>query len=611
MLLINERRFVPAGDPVDLKVTITASPEPALVGGLLSYSYSVENDSGLTAEDVTVELRLSDGQTLQSGGSPGSPTDGGGIRHFIGDIAPGAKVDFSGHVRLDRLATLVATAVAVSPTLDSDYRDNIASKVTNIGFSSTPNSAKILELLVQDVKVNPANGSLVIAVDADAPEGIANSILVMNPENGLIAKTIRLPGEAIQLAVSGDGTVAYALGTGRNLLYRIDLANGVFSKTLSFAGLSIDDFEVMTGTTDSIVLGSGWNGVRVYDDGMLRPNTSGTYNGDQVELLPDPDLAFAYNTEHTGFESFKLQLGPTGVSVLSENGSLFSGFSNNIRSDGYYIYGPGGAVVRADLMAKTGTFDLTNIFGGYLSIGSSVEPERAKRRAYFAGSKQIHSFDTDTYLRIRNVSFPSLPANIGSLERWGIDGFVSKLANQHLAIIRTDLVPDQPGALDLIVNLRDGDEIGVSPLTVTGKAFAGRLRHLVRSCDTELRGKRTADRRNPAWRRCFRGKADHGSPPHADRHDGESRARRGNTASRLAQPRLRPRRPLRRCGNPFRYGSFKSRSTFASGNHEELEGFRKRAQLPPRQSPTRLLFSRHVPEPDGLGSHFAADHTAR
>lgn len=473
LLLINERRFVPAGDPVDLKVTITASPEPALVGGLLSYSYSVENDSGLTAEDVTVELRLSDGQTLQSGGSPGSPTDGGGIRHFIGDIAPGAKVDFSGHVRLDRLATLVATAVAVSPTLDSDYRDNIASKVTNIGFSSTPNSAKILELLVQDVKVNPANGSLVIAVDADAPEGIANSILVMNPENGLIAKTIRLPGEAIQLAVSGDGTVAYALGTGRNLLYRIDLANGVFSKTLSFAGLSIDDFEVMTGTTDSIVLGSGWNGVRVYDDGMLRPNTSGTYNGDQVELLPDPNLAFAYNTEHTGFESFKLQLGPTGVSVLSENGSLFSGFSNNIRSDGYYIYGPGGAVVRADLMAKTGTFDLTNIFGGYLSIGSSVEPERAKRRAYFAGSKQIHSFDTDTYLRIRNVSFPSLPANIGSLERWGIDGFVSKLANQHLAIIRTDLVPDQPGALDLIVNLRDGDEIGVSPLTVTGKAFAG------------------------------------------------------------------------------------------------------------------------------------------
>lgn len=473
LLLINERKFVPDGDPTDLKVTITTPPGPVLLGGNLAYSYSVENTGTVTAEDVTLELKLSAGQSLQAGGSVGNPTATGGISHFIGNLAAGAKVDFVSMVRPNRLTTLIATAVTTSPTLDSNYQDNIASIVSTVGFNSTQNSVNVLELLIQDVKVNPANGSLVIAVDADAAQGVANSIVVMNPESGLIDKTIPLPGEPLQLAISGDGTVAYALGTGRNLMYRVDLANGVFSNTLSFGDISIDDFEVLSGTTNSIILGSGWNGVRIYDNGVLRPNTSGTYNGDQVELLPAPDLAFAYNTEHTGFESFKLQISPTGVSILSETSSLFTGFSNNIRSDGYYIYSPSGTVARADLMVKTGTFDLTGVFGSSSSTNPSVEPERAKRRAYFAGVKQIQSFDTDTYLKVRNVSYPTLPANFSSIERWGGDGFVAKLANQHFAIIRSDLVPDQPGALDLIVNQKNGDEFGQSQIAVTGKAFAG------------------------------------------------------------------------------------------------------------------------------------------
>ena len=180
---------------------------------------------------MALELKLSAGQTLQAGGSPGTPTTGG-ISHFVGNLAAGAKVSLLSNVRPDRLTTLIGTAVATAPTLDSNYQDNIASKVSTVGFNSTPNSVNVLEMLIQDVRVNPANGSLVIAVDADAPQGLGNSIVVMNPESGLITKSIPLPGEPIQLSISGDGTVAYALGVGRNLMYRVNLATGVFSKTL-------------------------------------------------------------------------------------------------------------------------------------------------------------------------------------------------------------------------------------------------------------------------------------------------------------------------------------------------------------------------------------------
>jgi hypothetical protein len=248
----------------------------------------------------------------------------------------------------------------------------------------------------------------------------------------------------VKLALADDGSIVYALGMARNLAYQVSLVEFSLVDTLSFPGLSIDDLEVLKGSPHSIVLGSGWDGVRVYDNDVLRPNTSGTYRGDQVELLPDPSLVFAYNTEHSGFESFKFLIDSQGVQTQTESGGLFAGYSNDIESDGYYVYSPSGLAVRADIMAVAGSFDLSSAFGSDWFFGTvGLEPNRVLQRVYFSRDNRIISFDSESYLKVREITWDALstPREIAKLARWGTDGFAAILNNGHLALIRLTLFP--------------------------------------------------------------------------------------------------------------------------------------------------------------------------
>lgn len=476
LVFLDDPKLIPSGEPVDLRVNLSCDVELAMLNVPHHYTLQVTNTSDKVAKDVTLRLRLDSGQHFSPGTSNlvlGSSQE---VAHVLGDLAPGESASFQTEATPERLTLLVATAAVTSSSLDENYANDTAVNVMNVGYESAPNSLLVLELSTADIKVKPNNGDLVIAAASDAPSGIADSLLTLNPSNGRILHTIKLPGSVVKLALSEDGSTAYALGKNRDAVYRVSLASNVVQATYSFAGLWIDDLEVLKGTTGSIVLGSGWNGVRVYDNGILRPNTSGTYNGDQVELLPDPALIFGYNTEHTGFESFKFLVNSQGIQTQVTKSGLFSGFSNDIESDGYFVYSPNGLAVRADLMSVAGTFDLNSAFGsGYYYGVTGLEPERDLQRVYFAQGNRIISFDSESYLKVRTVTFASLPTarSIGRLLRWGSDGFAAILDNNQLAIIRSDLVPTEPSSIDFVVNPNSGAVVTNTPIQIAGKAFSG------------------------------------------------------------------------------------------------------------------------------------------
>ncbi|MDH3692584.1 MAG: DUF11 domain-containing protein, partial [Gammaproteobacteria bacterium] len=476
IVFLDDATLIPSGDPVDLSVGISSDVEEATLDTPHRYTFQVTNTSDTTAKDVTMRLLLNDGQHFSSGVSnlvPGSVHE---VAHNLGDLDPGETALFEASAIPERLTVLIATVVVTTSSLDEDYNNNTAVDVLNVGFESTPNSLNVVEIPTADVKVHPIDGDLVIATTSASPAGIADSVLIMNPLNGRIAHTIKLPGEVVKLTISEDGSTVYALGKARNLAYKVSLIQYSVLDTLSFPSLSIDDLEVLNGATDSIVLGSGWDGVRVYDNGVLRPKTSGTYNGDQVELLPDPSLVFGYNTEHTGFESFKFLIDSEGVQTQVENGGLFSGFSNDIESDGYNVYSPDGTAVRADIMAVAGSFDLNTAFGTTFYSGSTgLEPDRDLQRVYFSRGNRIVSFDSESYLKVREITFGSLSASqsIARLVRWGGDGFAAILGNNHLAIIRSDIVPAEPSSIDFVVSPEDGAQVSQTPVEVVGRAFSG------------------------------------------------------------------------------------------------------------------------------------------
>jgi hypothetical protein len=476
IVFIEDPTLIPSGDPVDLRVAISSDVEEATLNIPHRYTFQVTNTGDNKANDVTLRLLLNDGQYFSPGTPnllPGSTRE---VVHQLGTLAAGETASFAASAVPERLTVLVATVAVTTSSLDEAYANNTAVDVLNVGFQSTPNSLNIVEIPTADVKVNPVDGNLVIATTRASPSGIADSLLIMNPLNGRISHTIKLPGEVVKLALADDGSIVYALGMARNLAYQVSLVEFSLVDTLSFPGLSIDDLEVLKGSPHSIVLGSGWDGVRVYDNDVLRPNTSGTYRGDQVELLPDPSLVFAYNTEHSGFESFKFLIDSQGVQTQTESGGLFAGYSNDIESDGYYVYSPSGLAVRADIMAVAGSFDLSSAFGSDWFFGTvGLEPNRVLQRVYFSRDNRIISFDSESYLKVREITWDALstPREIAKLARWGTDGFAAILNNGHLALIRSDIVPSQPGAIDFIVTPGDGARVHQTPVEIVGSAFGG------------------------------------------------------------------------------------------------------------------------------------------
>jgi hypothetical protein len=466
ILFLESSILVPTGAPTDLEVAIEATPRPAALGESVTFSGVVRNTSDVDAIGVNLVLTFNDGIDVPE--AVGNPDGGTRIIRWLGDMEPGATHEFTYSGTPSKLTTLVGYATATTLSLDENYADNQDSVLFNVGFESSPESVNVLELECNDALYDPSSGLVLVTTRATAHQGIANKVLGIDPMTGLVERSVALPGEGGAISLSDDGSVAYVLNGAHSLAYRIDWFSEVHTDTVAFPDLSVDDLEILAGTTDSIVVGSGWDGVRIYDNGVLRPDTSGTYNGDQVALLPDPDLIFAYNTEHTGFESFKFEITETGVQTLAENGGLFSGFYKTLKSDGYYVFDGSGLVVRADLMAVDGRID-TSFVGG---VGA-FEPERDRRRVYYASGQTVGAYDTQSYLFIRSIDFDALPTSLGTLERWGNDGFVSVLSNGFLAIIRSEIIPDEANAIDLSVDLQGGEIFTDNVITVTGSAFGG------------------------------------------------------------------------------------------------------------------------------------------
>lgn len=478
VVLFEDKDIVPNGAVTDLSVAISASPDPVFLDEELIYTASVENSSDVAATKVRLVFDFNEGHSIRSVVSPGfeHSIQNRNVVIDVGEMNPGDRQEFSVITVPTALTTLVGTAVAVTQSPDSDYANNKASTVLNVGFDSQPNSLNLVKIPINDVLFEPVSGELVVAVSANANAGVANHILRIDPASGLITRSILMPSEPKKLALSDDGSTAYALPPLNTSAMRVNLDTGQLEASISFSvgsgTISATDLKVLPGTIDSILIATGSYGARVFDNGVPRPQTSGT-TGSFVELLPAPDLAFSFNTQHTGFDSAKLQITSAGVQTVVKSGGLFSGFQTRIKSDGYFIYGTDGKGVRADLMVIDGTFPLSTAFSGSSFGTAPVEPDRAGQRVYYARGKQIASFDSETYLHVRTQEFENLPSSIASFERWGVDGFAARLENGELAIIRTDLISDTAGSIDLMVSIPDNHVTAGPDLLVTGQAFSG------------------------------------------------------------------------------------------------------------------------------------------
>ncbi|MEM8954894.1 MAG: hypothetical protein AAGD22_12140 [Verrucomicrobiota bacterium] len=466
--------LVPRGTPVDLRIQITTDANPAQINEAMTYYITVENLGIQPSVNTRANLSLGPYQAIQSAEiSDGIVNiDGNLVSYSFGTLGPGSSKAMSLTVEPTELAPLICSASTFGRQPDPNFANNSAHTTVSVGFTSSPNTTELLYLQVQELLWNPSSQRLIVAIPEAADPVLGKRILALDPLTGLIDLDVGLPGDPNHIALSDNGQflwLAYKTGGG---VARVDLSTGLIDRSFTLSSGSTPfnalDIVVLRGTTESIAIGAGWEGVRIYDNGVQRPNTTGTYDGSLVELSSDPATIYAYNREHTGFELFKIALDSNGATTLLEQSDLISGFSLQMKSDGDFIYASTGRAINGESFSVDGTFPLSG-------NATSVEPERSRKRVYFGQAQTIHGYNSDDYLLTWSKSFSDMLGSntIQKLERWGEDGFAAALTGGRLAIIRTDYIPPTSGPfnIDLLI---DPNSLNTSTPTtmISGNAFS-------------------------------------------------------------------------------------------------------------------------------------------
>jgi uncharacterized repeat protein (TIGR01451 family) len=130
-------------DSVDVAVTQNAdlviskgdSPDPVLLGGILTYNLTVRNDGPSTASPVTLTDPLPPGTTFVSA-SGGCNESGGTVTCDLGTLAPAGIAGATIQVRVEATGTVTNTATVSSAVFDSDLGDNQATSMTRVDVPS-------------------------------------------------------------------------------------------------------------------------------------------------------------------------------------------------------------------------------------------------------------------------------------------------------------------------------------------------------------------------------------------------------------------------------------------------------------------------------------------
>lgn len=426
VFLVNSAPLVPASQPADLTVSVTASPTPVAAGGTLSYTVQVKNLGPNLARGVVLAATLSSGQTLQGAtASAGSVTSSGSLVTLLPpDLANGATATLTITVQAGSAGGVSCNAKAVSNVVDPDFSNNLVTRSVNVGYLTATDSVNRIQLNAKSLIADPTRNLLWVALSQEMTAPLGNSVVSVDPLTGLVSDPIALnaqPNEG-SIALSSNGRYLYVGLSGVAAFARIDLSQDTpvavrIPAPSTAVSPSVRDIEVLDGDGTSVLVVDTLDSLQVIDGETPRAVDTSIYEASDVEHTATPGVFFGHNANITSHPASRLAVTASGVEVIQAvDGLLFAGsFARQISSAGDRILSDGGHLADAASMSLIATLP---VYGAECLDGQH-------HRAYIVNGNALHRFDSDTGQALG--SFP-LPAPAGGdwairCVRWGIDGF--------------------------------------------------------------------------------------------------------------------------------------------------------------------------------------------
>jgi Calx-beta domain/Domain of unknown function (DUF4214) len=301
-----------------------------------------------------------------------------------------------------------------------------------------PTFVRRVELPANSLVYSEATQALYASVPSTAGVN-GNSITKITAATGVVGPSVFVGSEPRRIAISSDGQTLWTHLDGANSVRRFDIMTGTAG--LQFATGSTQspiDMEVVPGSSQSLVLNRGFNGIGVFDNGVLRPNTFN--ESSPIEFGADASILYAPSST----DLLKLLVDANGVTKSSSTsgfwrvlGTFSFKFSNGL------LFAHSGLVVDPESGDYKGTFQGTGFF-------SVMAIDDANHRAFFAStsgnSVVIIGYDTNTFTPVGSITVPGVFGEVVSLVRWGTNGlaFNSKSTNtaesSRIYLLQSELV---------------------------------------------------------------------------------------------------------------------------------------------------------------------------
>jgi hypothetical protein len=336
-----------------------------------------------------------------------------------------------------------------------------------------------LPLPINDIVYNAVDGLIYASVAGSAGEGLGNTIAAIDPNSGVVVKTIFVGSEPTRLALSSDGTQLFVGLNGAAAVRQVNLTTATAGMQFSLGGgpgiynapYVAEAMAVLPGQPNSVAVYSNNGVVTIYDSGVARAKTSTGlnvyFNQNYGGLAFGSSASTLYlNSQSVGSTLYALSIDATGVTAGK---SLPNGGGTTIQYDNGRLYLSSGTALDASTGNQLGQFSAITQYSNSLSaVSGPIVSDSTLGRAWIipsnfgSSSTQILAFDETTFnpagsLPVTGVgsypsnSFNSTPSDI---IRWGENGLAFHTASQ-LYVLQGPLVKDVTNSpADLSVSIQ-------------------------------------------------------------------------------------------------------------------------------------------------------------
>jgi hypothetical protein len=349
-----------------------------------------------------------------------------------------------------------------------------------------------LALPINDIVYNAVDGLIYASIAGSGGEGIGNSIAGIDPNTGVILKTIFVGSEPTRIALSSDGTQLFVGLNGAGAVRQVNLTTATAGMQFALGGgpgvynppYLAEGMAVLPGQANSVAVYGGNGVVTIFDSGVARAKTSsglGIYfNQNQGGLSFGSSASTLYLDASTvGTQLYSLTIDATGVTGSTQLGN---GGGTTVQYDNGRLYLPSGTVVDTSTGNQVGQFSVTSPYNNTAVAASGpIVSDSTLGRAWIVPTSslvntgQILAFDESTFNPAGSVpvtgigSYPSggsVNSAPADLIRWGENGLAFHTASQ-LYVLQGPIVKDVSSLpADLAVSIQ-------APATAsTGIAFS-------------------------------------------------------------------------------------------------------------------------------------------